>query len=74
MKSKEERKDLLNKFTSHEVGDLESLKEKIQMVLDQKVITEEVLRELFSVSLGLGLVREKFLTRLMSLYKQGYTD
>jgi len=72
MKSKKEEIESLNKLTTTDKEELETISSRLLEIKKGGILDEEVLKTLHSLLSELLIKREKFTTRLFSLIRQGY--
>ena len=72
MKSKKEEIESLNKLTTTDKEELETISSRLLEIKKGGILDEEVLKTLHSLLSQLLIKREKFTTRLFSLIRQGY--
>jgi hypothetical protein len=72
MKSKEDLKASLGKFTDNDKDTLHINKELIENLLDRGVVNEASLKGLENIIRSLNAIRDSHIGRYISLLRQGY--
>ena len=72
MKEKEELTKKINELTQEDMEDLKFVKDCIDRIVNEKVITEDSVKEMESVSYTLHTLKERHYLQLISWLKQGH--